>query len=561
MKSSAALSILCCGLALALLPAAEPPNVTGKITGGFQAPVARDPEGRRSVLKGSDARHLGNKIYEVTEPRVTTYRTEDEKDLEIEAPRCTFDQTQGVASSETTLTLKSVDGRFALSGLGWSWTPARSVLVVSNQVSAQVRRAALTGAGATNRPAEAPIQITSERLTYLGSLAIFSGQVRARDGAETLACGELTINLGEAGGIREIEARQAVHLVQPGVEVWSELARYQLATNILTVSEGARWKLGDREGSARTLTLNRTAGTTHAQGDVFMRFPVTQLAAATTNAVTDRPGAIEVRSQTFEHVDRGGSNVVAIYRGQVRATHPSGQVACETLRVEFGPDGRELSRLVAEQQVEIVSGKSRAKGEKAVYELGPSKITLTGEPQWELDGLHGRSDRVVLHPDAAELFALGRVEIVAPSGASASWDGFAPATGPANAADTNSPARIYARSLAHGSKVSVFSEEVRLVDGRGELLTPLLTVFHGASNRIDRAVAERGVRILHGADVVTGERAVYTVATGQIELTGDPRLTRTNGTVRADKFLLDRQRNTFGVRGNFHIRVPAARKP
>jgi hypothetical protein len=51
MKLAAAIGIFGAALGLALAFAAEPPNVSGKITGGFQAPVARDTEGRRSVLK------------------------------------------------------------------------------------------------------------------------------------------------------------------------------------------------------------------------------------------------------------------------------------------------------------------------------------------------------------------------------------------------------------------------------------------------------------------------------------------------------------------------------
>jgi lipopolysaccharide export system protein LptA len=465
------------------------------------------------------------------------------------------------------LSLKSVDGRFALDGVGWSWTPARSVLVVSNQVSATVRRAALSG-GATNRPAEPPIRITSERLVYSGSRAVFSGQVRAKDGTQTLECGELTVDLADAGGVREIQARQAVHLVQPGVEVWSELASYQLATNLLRISEGARWKLGEREGSARTLTLNRAAGSTKAEGDVFMRFPTTNLVAASTNSVAAstnaaaaRRDAIEVRAEMFEHAERGGTNAVAIYKNHVRVVHPTGQLACEKLTVEFEPDGRGLARLIAEEKVEIVSQKNRARGAKAVYELAQSKATLTGEPQWELEGLQGRSDLVVLHPNDEEIFALGNVELVTKPGAANRWDGFGLNTAKAGAGDTNAPVHIFARSLAHGARVSVFSEDVRLVDSRGEMRTPLLTVYHGASNRIDRAVAERGVRLQQGTDVAIGQRATYTVADGLVELTGDAALTRTNGTVHAERFVLNRLRNTFGMRGNFQIRMPAEKKP
>src|SRR4051795_5093045 len=83
---------------LSLLTAFGQPSISGKISGGFQAPASRDNEGRRHVLKGTDAKPLANKVFEITAPRVTSFRADNTLDMVIEAPVCRYDSVSNVAS-------------------------------------------------------------------------------------------------------------------------------------------------------------------------------------------------------------------------------------------------------------------------------------------------------------------------------------------------------------------------------------------------------------------------------------------------------------------------------
>src|SRR5579862_6572887 len=55
----------------------------------FVAPVT-DAEGRRSVIRGAEARPLGNGLMDITRMQIQTYRGQ-EKDMLVEAPKCVFD--------------------------------------------------------------------------------------------------------------------------------------------------------------------------------------------------------------------------------------------------------------------------------------------------------------------------------------------------------------------------------------------------------------------------------------------------------------------------------------
>ena len=543
-------------------PFAQAPGFSGKISGGFQTPATEDAGGRRSVLKGQDARPLGDRVYEITSPRVTMFKPDDTLELVIEAPICLFDQTRNVAYSDSSLSLKTADGKFSIQGVGWIWRPEESRLVISNQVVSFVDKGAVANAstnflaapaGATNDL----VRITSDWFTYLGNSASFNDNVFVQDGLDQLTCDKLKIQFQEPGGLQKIEAIGNVSVLQRETEVRSGHAVYDLADNLIRITEDPQWRSGSREGSADLLLINRSNQTLFAEGKVYMKLPVTNVVdGATNNPARGTNTFIEILSDRFTYTEAPDTNTPAraVYEGQVRAEHPQGEIRCELLNVHFSPGENRLQKITAERNVEITTRGNKAFGELGVYDLAEEKITLTGDPHWAVEDKTGRSDRLVFFPKSDELLALGNVEMNLPS--SSQMDLFAP-PGAANSTPvntTNAPIKIHSPMFSHQGNIAVFGDRVRVFDDRGELRCRLVTVVTGVSNQVQRIIAEGDVQIEQPGMFATGDRATYELSDGKVRLTGGPpRITTPERSVTADMFVIDRDENTFAATGNYRI--------
>lgn len=541
-------------LAACLLAAPAPP-MQGKISGGFQAPSTVDDKGRRSVVKGTDATPQGNNVYVITEPRVTSYNPDDTPDMFIEAPKCTLDLKSNVAWSDSALSMRTADGRFALSGTGWQWDPQTSNLSISNAVSALVQKAVLER-GMTNRGAaasNAPVRISARRFQQDGDNASFIGDVLVVDGPDTLKCARLNLQFEKPGGVQRIEAIQDVELSQAGTLVRSGLAVYEMKNETLTITRNPIWNANGREGSAEKLVLDRLAGTLAADGKVFMKLPLTNAVTATnTTASTNRP--IEIYSDRFEFRNASSNRLAdANYRGSVRVVHPEANINCAELDVGFNRE-QQVQSLLAKGGVTIESAGRRATGETAEYHLAEEKFALLGNPRWSLDDRSGRSDKVVFHPKSGEVHALGHVEMLLPTQSAAAM---IPSFARTNSAPaTNSVMRITASTFSHQRDISVFHEGVKVEDARGQIACQMLTVVTGASNQLQRIVADNDVTITQKDMIASGQRADYDVRTGLVRLTGDPILRGPDKSLRSDYFIIDRNANTFSVApGNYRIEM------
>ena len=186
-------------------------SVPGKVSGGFQVPATRDNEGRRSVLKGSGGQPLGGGKFEITDARLTSFKADDTRDMIIEAPHCIFETARNIAHSDSEISVQTADGRFSIRGVGWRWDSKTSQLVISNQVFATVRKAALaelSGGTPTTVPSttNTTVEITSKTFMHQSDLATFAGDVVVEDGPDTLRCGRLIVNFEGQGGVQRIEA-------------------------------------------------------------------------------------------------------------------------------------------------------------------------------------------------------------------------------------------------------------------------------------------------------------------------------------------------------------------
>lgn len=540
-------------LFLAVCQAFAQAPLAGKVSGGFAAPSSTDSDGRRHVIKGQQVETRGNNLLELTEPRVTRYNPDDTQDMFMESARCFYQSKSGLAYSATNLVVRTADQRFAIEGVGWSWDLSGSVLTISNNVVALVRKAAL--AGATNSAETNMIRITSHRFQQDGDAAKFFGSVLVQDGADTVRCERLDIQFVKPGGAQKIEAIQNVEIHQNDTDIRSGRALYDVKENLIRISERPTWVGSQREGSADLLVMNRTQDSLSATGHVYMKLPLTNLVLSGDASVS--PGTnrfVEIRSEQFEYQNAQSNKLAsALYRGTVRAVQGDATLSCERLTAEFGATNR-LSRLHAEEQVEMVSERTRVSGRTADYDLDSDKLAVQGEPRWEVDQTKGRSQSLVFFPKTKEMFATNQVEVTLPGHA---LGGLFTLSGQTNQpAPTNSPLTITAQSLQRATNVSVFAKDVQIADGRGTISCALLTVYTGQTNQTERIIAEQQVVIKQPNMVAYGDRAEYEQSTGLVRLTGHPEMIGQGRHIRAEMFIIDRNRNTFSVSpGKFRIEL------
>jgi lipopolysaccharide export system protein LptA len=548
----------------------------------FEAPT-QTSEGKRSVVKGADARHIGNEIYEIVSARVTLFNPDDTVDMEIESPLCHVNLNRGspesqVTTSSTNLLVKTGDGKFSIQGVGWRWDPERSTLNISNQVVALIRKSAITAtstnisATSTNKSTgtNTHIRVTSNTFEHKGNIAVFAGAVLVQDGPDTLNCEILRVHFEEAGGVHLIEAEERVHLVQKDTEAIGGKAIYNVKENTIRLLDKPAWRMGAREGRSEILLVHRTNNTFHAEGNVYMKLPYTNSVSASASPGSARKATgtnsfVEIYSDYFDYFggEKDAKIATAYYRGNVRVLQTDGEIICRFLTVLFSPKENRLMTVIAEDDVQIRSGRNIAFGQKAVYELIQEKITLTGNPHWVIDDKEGSSDVMIFFPQSDELLALQNVRMKLPS----AGEGQSPLFSPGQrrkepvARGTNSFMTVTSDLFSRKDNVSVFRDNVHVQDQQGSLRAEILTVLTSGTNQVQRIVAKHNVILEQKDMIATGQQAVYSLDTGLVELTGNPRIKQPGRNVTADIFIINRPENTFTMRGQkWKIEMVAKKK-
>ncbi len=546
-------------LALAMLSVHAQPRVSGRITGGFQAPTSTDGQGRRHVLKGSSAEPRGKDLYELTEPRVTSFDAQDAPEMFIEAPRCFYEMKENFAYSDTNLSVRTADGKFGIQGTGWRWNPEAGNLVISNNVVALVQKAALATNIAVNPAAtagtNAPVRITSAFFIQDGETASFVDNVLVQDGPDTLRCDRLNLQFIKSGGLNVVEGIGNFELKQAESMVRSGRAIYDLKSNIIRISEKPRWESEGRSGTADVFTLNRAEREIVAEGNVYMQLPLTNLAESATAAdVRDSTNRfLQVHSDKFRFLEATSNRLAsAFYEGSVRAIYTDATISADAVTVGFNATNR-VERILADRNVVIDSRGNKAFGGRAEYELAEDKIVLSLEPRWELERATGRSDTLVFYPKTKEVLALNNVEMVLPGQSVGGMFGVNART---NATTAATPLVIRAEMFSRATNVAVFHGNVVGTDARGRMSCGTMTLAIGASNQVERIIVENDVRIEQQGFTATGKRGDYVASTGLVHLTGDPLLIAPDKTLEADAFIIDRNANTFSdAPGRYRIKM------
>ncbi|WP_415183473.1 lipopolysaccharide transport periplasmic protein LptA [Phaeovulum sp.] len=120
-------------------------------------------------------------------------------------------------------------------------------------------------------------------------------------------------------------------------------------------------------------------------------------------------------------------------------------------------------------------------------------------------------------------------------------------------ADTTAPVEVTADSLgvnqADGS--ATFTGNVVVGQGEMRLSAATVRIEYGADgqSRIERLFASGGVTLVNATEAAEAREAVYTIASGQIVLTGDVLLTQGQNVMSGEKLTVDLKTGTGAMDG------------
>ena len=129
-------------LAAPVLFAQLPPGAQAQR--GIEMPdYDRQTQRLKSLLRGQSAVQLPNGGVLLNSMRVEIYSYDGETrkvDVVVEAPSCTFDFKERVASSPGPLLMRREDGKLLVAGVGFEWRQLSAQLYISNNVQTVIAR-------------------------------------------------------------------------------------------------------------------------------------------------------------------------------------------------------------------------------------------------------------------------------------------------------------------------------------------------------------------------------------------------------------------------------------
>jgi lipopolysaccharide export system protein LptA len=120
-------------------------------------------------------------------------------------------------------------------------------------------------------------------------------------------------------------------------------------------------------------------------------------------------------------------------------------------------------------------------------------------------------------------------------------------------ADTSQPVEVTADQLNvnQNDGTAIFTGNVIVIQGDMRLTAPRLQVEYGTEDKseIERLHATGGVTMVSGPEAAEAQEAVYTVAAGEVVLTGDVLLTQKGSTMSGQQLFVDLDSGTGRMEG------------
>lgn len=532
------------GLALSLCGARAQTPVSTAVKGGFKFPDY-DPQNRlKSLITGKEMTPQGNDHFLITGLDLRTYRDDGQEELVVEAPQCVFDRRSRVATSPGELNLRSADGRFTITGQGFTWRQTNSYLILSNRVHTTVRRELLQPAAAA-RPGPANIAAPTNQVLAVfadgfefdskAGRAVYQGHVQATEPGMKLASERLTVHSpGGIGRVENIVAEQSVVIHFQGraeeeIRAGGDKAIYTVGAEgqeQVELTGHPVWQTRQYEGKGDLLLLNPSRREFTARGHAFAKLqPATNGSPQLLPRVSATPSGTNTSAQLPLEIFSDEYEVKAgwvVFQGQVRANSgPGWKLASEKLTVKLAGSSNAFENIVAEKDVAIdfitKEGAGQATGQRAVYAPladGAGQLELTGHPTWRTQSYSGRGDRLLVVPGRDHFQALGNASVRLPGGAAAFQPALSlekSAPGPAApAAATDLFVEIFSDECEFAGDSMIFRGHVRVNNEPEWILScDLLEAgLSAAGNRLERIVAKRNVVFEQGRSRAAGEPGV-----------------------------------------------------
>ncbi len=356
----------------------------------------------------------------------------------------------------------------------------------------------------TNAYLRLPRALLGERSFFAMAQPVPVQAVKASDAVVEIYSDQLTVQLPATNGpVQRVQAEGNVLIVDVGQEAraLANRAVYEEGTGLLELTGSPMLEMERRMVTGKVLRFARDTGVFTAAPDAYMKLPFQAVADlgrvplndASREAVASTNRFIEIWSQEFNY----RTNWLE-FRNAVRANFLEGdesraKMTCVTLSIRHG---EQLESLLAEGGVML------------------EQFPVKGSPR-------PVSRRVACERLRAQFNAKGRLEAaVAELGVAADQEEHNP-----------------------GQPVPV----------RSRLSSETVTALFGpGTNQIDRIIADQRVLFSQDGRSAQGAKAVYSGATGLMELTGEPIATMPEGRITgAERLIWDRTRGTFSGKGTF----------
>lgn len=548
----------------------------------------------------------------LTKARLRAFKVTGEVEMEVATASCVYDLTNEIMTSSSPVSLQTLDGQFAIAGIGFYWEKSKnksntnSVLVISNSVRTLISSELLQTSGSkssTRDSGTGPLEIRADRFQYHAGTGLgeYSDNVSVTGTNLDLRAGLLTLLVpgidklpqfsdgaedsstqGRRGSnprldVRRLEAERGVTLRRGAIRARGEKAIYETEGDTLVVTGRPTWEMEERSGRADVVRIYRDDKIFISEGNAFLRLPFegrefpgfAQLAGDTQTQSFPTNQIVEITCDRYVI----GSNTAAFTKDvlvrEVSQTEQGAKMSCQHLTLGFAGTN-ELKSFMAEHDVEILHQDRRFTAGRLDYDAESGLARFNNNPTWQVGTSQGSGKVILVHLLDQEMEVRGDATLKFPA------EDFAPAWSGAGLTNKPAPggptlAEITSRQYRLSKSLAEFEGNVHLQHPRMDWACDRMTMRTGSqSNAVEKVVAEPNVRFvltdkdgnrIHGA----GDQAVYTrqVVGAQtnsiVELTGSPASLRSgNGVdVKNRILLLDLQNNKFVVPpGGYRITGP-----
>ncbi len=215
-----------------------------------------------------------------------------------------------------------------------------------------------------------PVEVTAEKLEVLNKeqRAVYSGRARAVRDSTTLTCDRLEVLYGANREVTRILARGNVEAVDGDRWARGDEADFDNQTGVLVVRGSPQARQGKREVAGDEVTF--TTGVD--------RLVVTKARTRVEDeqaAGAEQRVLIDADTLTLE-----SARNQAVWRGHVRARRGATTLTAPELTAFYEEDGT-VTRVEARGGVEATEKDRWARGQRAVYEVKPGVLVVTGKPE------------------------------------------------------------------------------------------------------------------------------------------------------------------------------------